>query len=224
MARQRRRIQDLLESCFALFSSPSDINVSSTSMYIPTTDTVDTTLSFLTYSDRTIPTVTELTMDSSFITDSTLGNSTFILDSTHSTSSDTDLLYIPTDSTIYNCSTPMTTSPTGTDTTPSFLTYSDRTISTDTVLTMDFSFITDSTIGNSTCILDSTLSSITFDTDSLSIPTDTVITIPSVPTETETETTPSTRRRRAAVLLTLYFVLPPFLIFLLLSPLLLLLG
>ena len=227
-------------------------------MSTPTTDTVDNTLSFLsyfdrivspdnddtpsflTYSDRTISTDTVLTMDSSFITDSTIGNSTCIFDSTPSTSSDTDSLFIPTVSATsipssltdtdhttieslptyteltmdtfirpsdsYYCSTPRSTSPTSTD------------------LTMDSSFITDSTIANSTCILDNTLSSITFDTDSLSTQTDTVITIPSLPTETDSKTTPCTRRRRAAVLLTLYFVLPPFLIVLLLSPLLLLLG
>ena len=67
---------------------------------------------------------------------------------------------------VYDCSTPRCTSPT-----PSFLTYSERTRYTFTDLTMDSSFITDSTIANLTC---STLSSTTSDTDSLSVPTDNV--------------------------------------------------
>ena len=74
---------------------------------------------------------------------------------------------------IYFCSTPRCTSPS-----PScFLTYSKRTIHTLTDLTMDSSFSTDSTITNLTS---STLSSTTSDTDSLSINTDTVLTIPSI--------------------------------------------
>ena len=51
MIHQRRRIQEILEYCYALFSSSSDINVSFTTMSIPTTDTVDNTLSFLSYFD-----------------------------------------------------------------------------------------------------------------------------------------------------------------------------